>query len=73
MNEPKITINGVELTSAQSMTVRVAINSFLMDMINDGLGDDEHGKHMVKGYCLRCAEVNLLMLTAGQTGIKSSS
>lgn len=31
-NEPAITINGVELTTAQAMTVRVAITAMQMEL-----------------------------------------
>jgi hypothetical protein len=47
--EPDITINGVSLTTAQAMTVRVAIESFAMSL-DEGLGDDDHGRAMVKNY-----------------------
>ncbi len=32
------------------MTVRVAINSFVSDIQENGLGEDEHGKAMSEGY-----------------------
>jgi hypothetical protein len=64
MAEPKITINGRELTEAQAMTLRVALNSFLSDLAAEGLGDDEHGKRMTEAYLQRGSEINLLMMSA---------
>lgn len=57
MGEAAITINGVVLTPGQSMTVRVALNSFAMDLNADGLGDDDHGKTMTRLYLGRVAEI----------------
>lgn len=57
MNEPEITINGVQLTTAQAMAVRVAISSFDMDC-----GDDEHGRAMSKAYADRLNEVFRIMI-----------
>lgn len=48
--EPIITVNGTPLTSAEAMTVRVALETFDMTLAADGLGDDAHGKTMVKLY-----------------------
>lgn len=57
-DEPKITINGVELNQAQSMTVRVAIGAYFMEMQDENfLGDDEHGKRMTKAYRDRSREI----------------
>jgi len=62
-NEPNITINGKPLTSAQSMLVRVAVTSFHSEMQEpDALGNDEHGRAMVKGYRERAREVLDLLL-----------
>ena len=60
MEEPIITINGVQLTTAESMTMRVAIGSFLIS-IQSGLGDDEHGRIMTEGYTRCCNEIHRLM------------
>ena len=49
MSEPRITINGVELTTAEAMTIRVACSSFAADL-RDGLGDDEIGFSICRGY-----------------------
>lgn len=50
MNEPKIIINGKELSSAQAATIRCAIENFSFDLKTEGLGDDAHGKEMVRLY-----------------------
>lgn len=61
MNEPTIEINGYQCTPAMAMTLRVALQSFLMDLEANGLGDDEHGLAMKDGYLARGAEINELM------------
>jgi hypothetical protein len=43
-------IEGNVLTPGQSMTIRVAIESFAESLAEQGLGNDDHGKMMVKGY-----------------------
>ena len=48
--EPTVVINDVELTSGEAMAVRVALEAFSTSLMEDGLGDDDHGKAMVKGY-----------------------
>ena len=58
--EPDIIINGTPLTTAQALTVRVAVQTFAMDLLH-GLGDDDHGKRMEKAYADRIREVNALM------------
>lgn len=58
--EPNIVINGKLLTVGQAMTVRVAIGSFLMSL-EEGLGDDEHGKAMTEAYRTRIREICGLM------------
>lgn len=59
--EPKITVGNIVLSEAQSMTIRVAINSFAMDLRHDGLGDDAHGKKMTKLYLERIKEINAII------------
>lgn len=60
--EPKITINGVELDPAQAGTVRVAIESFFTSLDKPtALGRDAHGKFMVKAYKARLDEIGKLM------------
>lgn len=43
--EASVTINGHELSTAESMTLRVALSCFDGDS-----GDDEHGRFMTKAY-----------------------
>ncbi len=59
--EPLITIWDKELTIGQSMTVRVAIESFASDLQENGLGDDEHGKRMVEAYLNNIDEIRRLI------------
>jgi hypothetical protein len=52
--DTEITINGSKLSKAEVMTIRVALGNMYMDL-SDGLGDDEHGFAMTRGYntCIR--------------------
>ena len=50
MKEAGIIINGHRLSNAESMTIRVALNSFINSLNDDGLGDDDHGRKMVELY-----------------------
>ena len=62
-DEPHTIINGMELTSGQSMAVRVAVTSFYQEMGDkDALGDDEVGRKLASGYRDRLMEVLKLML-----------
>lgn len=58
MTEAAIMVNGRLLTPAQSMTVRVALSSFVMEMREpNALGSDEHGTEMARLYADRALEV----------------
>ncbi len=48
--ENEIIINGTKLTKGQSMTVRVALSTFMSDCRNVGLGEDEMGKAICNRY-----------------------
>jgi len=48
--EANIIINGKTLDSRDSMTLRVALESFAMSLCSDDIGDDEHGQVMKKLY-----------------------
>lgn len=48
--EADIIINGVKLSDAESMTLRVALGSFTIDLINNGMGKDEVGKTICNNY-----------------------
>lgn len=54
--EPDIVVNGVALSEAQAMTVRVALESF-SSHLDDGLGNDRHGQIMVLLYRSRLKEI----------------
>ncbi|MDU8350864.1 hypothetical protein RYA05_03030 [Pseudomonas syringae pv. actinidiae] len=56
-SEATIVIDGVQLSSSQSMTVRVALDSFRDQLFERGLGDDAHGISMVESYTKNAAEV----------------
>lgn len=60
-NEPIITINGKTLSIGQAMTVRVAIESFMLDLDADGLGDDDTGRQMTANYKARINEIRKLI------------
>ena len=61
MNEAIVEINGVRLDVGQSMTLRVAIASFLAGMQDNGLGNDATGKAMAEAYIARASEVEQLL------------
>ena len=48
--EPRMTINDQQCSEAESMTIRVALESFAMELQSNGLGDDEKGKALTEGY-----------------------
>lgn len=59
--EPAMIVNGVTLSEGQAMTVRVALQNFAGTLMQDGLGEDDHGKSMAKAYLDRIGEINILM------------
>lgn len=61
-DEAKVTVNGVELTSVESMTMRVAITAFAVEMATEGLGNDEVGQAIAVGYRTQCASILRKML-----------
>lgn len=48
--EADIIINGVTLSFVESMTLRVAMSSFISVLSQEGCGDDEVGKKICKNY-----------------------
>ena len=54
--EAIITVNGHALTNAQSMVVRVSLESMAGSLIG-GLGNDEHGVRMTALYRERIQEI----------------
>lgn len=61
INEPQITIGGVPLTYGQSMTVRVALSHFGIDLEESPLGENENAKAITKGYLDNLTEINRLI------------
>jgi hypothetical protein len=61
MKEPIIEINGYMVTPAMSMTIRVALENFAMDLHANGLGDDDSGQAMKDSYIQRIVEIRELM------------
>ena len=59
--EPAIVINGTTLSSGQSMTVRVALESFATDLHESGLGNDDRGKQMAKAYLANIDTIRQMM------------
>jgi hypothetical protein len=64
MDKLKITINGVELTVGQAMTVHVALQSFATELTSKKhpCGNDEHGKFMTKAYLANISAINKLYI-----------
>jgi hypothetical protein len=59
--ETIMTINGVQLTGGQMMTVHVALNNFATDLLQHGLGNDEHGKRMTGAYLETIRDIHRIM------------
>lgn len=55
--EAQITINGHDCTGAESMTIRVALESFASSLVGERLGDDEHGKRLKEAYSCAINEI----------------
>jgi len=69
MKEADMTISGVVLSTAQSLTVRVALQQMAMTLRHNlnsvSEDDDDHGRALDKAYLERIAELNrLIALTA---------
>ncbi len=63
--EPRIIINGYEISEAAAMTVRVAIEAFARDLHRTGLGDDKHGRRMTAGYLAQIDVIRHLIFERG--------
>lgn len=49
--EAEIVINGIRLSTGEAMTLRVAMGSLSLDLLDDlALGNDETGKSLTQGY-----------------------
>ena len=60
--EAMVVINGHYLTYAESMTLRVAIASFLISMVEEGIGDDEIGISMAKNYIKNASDIQSFIM-----------
>jgi hypothetical protein len=60
-DEPTITVDGYTLSSAEAMTVRVALGNFAIFLTDEGLGDDENGKKLCAGYLAAIRNITQLM------------
>lgn len=58
--EATIVINGVKLSPAEAMTVRVALGSFAISL-TEGLGDDDTGKSICAGYNKCVSSINRII------------
>lgn len=58
-------INGNVLTDAQAATVRVALEHYSMCRGDEGLGEDEHGRHMTAAYLARIDEIRAFLEQQG--------
>jgi hypothetical protein len=59
-NEPEIIINGQNIGPGCAMTIRVAIEVFASNLL-EGIGEDEHGKVMLKSYFDRINDIRKAM------------
>jgi hypothetical protein len=71
VREPIITINNIMLDEGQAMSVRVAIDVFSAGLEAHGLGDDDHGKEMVRLYRARLAEVKEYIFNEREKGMQA--
>jgi hypothetical protein len=63
--EADIQINGWQMTNAQSMTIRCAIEIFAATLEADGLGDNERGRAMAAAYLDRIREIRRMLRAEG--------
>lgn len=59
--EASVTINGSPLTVGQSMTLRVALETFAFSLKGEGCGDDEHGLAMTAAYMAAIQDIRKLI------------
>jgi len=66
-NEPIIVMNLTRLTNGQSMTIRVAIESFAASLQKEGcLGSDKNGEFIRKSYLKTIDELRKIMYEMDQ-------
>ncbi len=63
--EPRIIINGYEISEAAAMTIRVAVENFAMDLQTNGLGKDETGRKITAGYLAQIEVIRYLIFERG--------
>lgn len=61
-SEAEIIINGVQVSDGMAMTMRVAIESFASSLHENGLGDDEMGEKLTKGYLSNIELIRRVMI-----------
>jgi hypothetical protein len=59
--EAEIIINGINMGPGCSMTIRVAIEVFAMELESLGLGDDEFGQRLLQSYQDRINDIRRAM------------
>lgn len=63
MIEPKITINGKELSDGQAMALRVAVTAYYQELEDpDSFGTDKHGRAQVRAYRDRLREILAMVI-----------
>jgi hypothetical protein len=67
VTEAKVSIDGKELTGAQTMAIRIALDHFTSVLREKGLGLDEHGRAMTAAYLERLEEVRNMMAESSDT------
>jgi hypothetical protein len=66
MKEADITISGRRLSEGQSMALRVAVENFTFELMDRGLGNDEHGKRLTQNYLDRLDEIRELIFETAE-------
>ena len=57
INEASVTIAGHDLTFQESMTLRVAMNDFLLNLDSGSLGNDDTGRRIAANYRLHARAI----------------
>lgn len=60
MSEPQVVVNGCKLTEAQTVCLRVAMESMLKALQEGPFAEDLYGREMSSLYCMRLREVQTL-------------
>lgn len=64
--EADIIMNGETLTPAMCMTIRVSLESFCVDLVAEGLGNDEMGIKLRDGYVECIKQIRNIMYKSGE-------